>query len=296
MYTNYFMVDEDFLAEFLESERTKIADVVYGLYLRCGGKTSKKLSMEKYFSSTRTRYPVVYFFCPKCKKAGFLPRLSGKKSARELKYCPFCGEPNICYRFETGRKKIIGMLQISKMLEHDLAELAKYQNQQLIVLICSVLEVYLREFYADILNAKFVMHNETLYDKFLRDCKNDFLNPGKTQDRLKRELGINYKGIVGGDVFKILQALACSRNVIVHNNGICDDTFIKQYPEIELRAELAPKCQSVEGYLQIVDFTINKLDEIYRQAILKSAIGQIKYEVILSNIDAYIPSQEERKI
>ena len=148
-----------------------------------------------------------------------------EKQANELKFCVHCGEPNITYRYLEGIKKISELMKLSQYLKDNHKTLSLSLNQQLCVQLCSVYEVYLREFYADILNTMFVKSAQSLYNKFVTDCKNDFLNPGKTNDRLKKEININYKEIIGKDRYKTLLLLSEYRNVIVHNNGICD----KQY-------------------------------------------------------------------
>lgn len=287
LYSNFFLVDDAFLNMFGENERKVLANFAYSMYRKCGNPRSKRLSLEEYFCSTQRRYSVVYTFCPKCKKDGFLLSL-GNKQAQGLKYCPNCGEPNISYRFRTGRQKICAMLQISEILGKSNIELSKYQNQQIVVMLCSVLEVYLREFYADILNSKFIVPNSTLYEKFIRDCKNDFLNPGKTHDRLKKELGIDYKNIVGQNAFKWLNTIADIRNVVVHNNGICDSTFIRKYPDVEQHSEICPKFESVVKYLQVIDFVTSRLDETYQKIILESVSEQLSTQVRSSNLGIYL--------
>lgn len=287
MYSNYFLINKEFLDKFGTSERAELSKFAYDFYRRCGSPKSKRLSIDEYFASPRRRYSVVYSYCPKCKKDGFSAVL-GDAHANGLKYCPNCGEPSISHRFNTGIDKIIGMLRISHIIEKEHGGLTKYQNQQIVVLICSVLEVYLREFYADILNAKFVMPNESLYGKFLNDCKNDFLNPGKAQERLKRELGIDFKDTISPDAFKWLDVISDSRNVIVHNNGICDMRFVKKHPEIELRAELSPKFETVVSYLKALKYVTVKLDDVYQKAILDSVIVHLSLRANVHQLSRYV--------
>lgn len=116
----------------------------------------------------------------------------------------------------------------------------------------------------------------SLYENFVSDCKNDFLNPGKTHSRLRKELNIDYKNTIGIDIFRILSLWADYRNVIVHNNGICDKVFVAQHPETEVRAELAPKWYQVAGYLHSVDSAVKKLDEEYSAVLLESVMYELK--------------------
>lgn len=201
MYANYFLINQEFLSLFDSQTQDKISEIAYSAYKRCCRKNTKPLSKQAFFASKRTRYPIVFFYCPKCKASMIIPVLGGVKSANGLKYCPHCGEPSIDHRFNEGIKKALNLFQISIGISSNALKSSKELNQCIITSLCSVYEVYLREFYADILNSKFVRSEFSLYKKFLKDCKNDFLNPGKTADRLRKELGINYKQIIGDEVY-----------------------------------------------------------------------------------------------
>ena len=185
MYANYFIIDNDFLSFVPLRDKERVADYAYAIYKECLRKGSRPLSKEDYFTSKKTRYPVLFFYCPKCQASWFFPSF-GFKSAQGLKYCPHCGEPSIDHRFNEGMKKVTNLLQLSIDVSKTDPSRSKELNQCIITSLCSVYEVYLREFYADILNAKYVRQGRSLYHKFLKDCKNDFLNPGKTNDRLKK--------------------------------------------------------------------------------------------------------------
>ena len=284
MYSNYFAVDLDFINHFEDEQREQISDFAYSIYCKCLRPKSKKLSKDDYLKSNRVHYSLAYTYCPKCKRKGFIINHLTKKYTQGFKFCPSCGEPNITHRFTVGKDKIVPLLVLSKHLEENDIKLSEKLNQQLVVSICSVYEVYLREFYADILNTKFIRSDFSLYDKFLNDCKNDFLNPGKTQSRLKKELDIDYKKIIGADEYKFLSLWSDYRNVVVHNNGICDRNFINNYPEIELRSEVAPKWKSVAVYLQVVESCIKKLDAIYSETILEFVVHELKMQSKLTQL------------
>ena len=278
MYANYFIVDNDFLNCVAESKRSKVADVAYSLYNQCCKKRSRRLSKDRFFASTKTRYPILFFYCPKCQASLLTPSL-GFKQAQGLKYCPHCGEPSIDHRFSEGIMKISNLLHLSAEIAKTDPQQSKELNQCIITSLCSVYEVFLREFYADILNAKYVRRGCSLYHKFLKDCKNDFLNPGKTTDRLKKEIGINYKMVIGADTYKALSLLADYRNVIVHNNGICDATFICQHPEVEKHSQIKPSLASVATFIQTVLDTVNELNKVYEQE-LRNVAASIITEVV----------------
>lgn len=279
MFSNYFLIDKNFLERFNTDEQDKLADFAYSVYLSCLKKKSKKLDKATYLASSRVHYSLAYTYCPKCKSKGFIINHLTRNQSNSFKFCPHCGEPNIIHRLNVGREKVVSLLTLSKYLEENVDDVSLKLNQQILVSICSIYEVYLREFYADLLNTKFIRADLSLYDKFVSDCKNDFLNPGKTHSRLKKELDIDYKNTVGLDIFKVLSLWADYRNVIVHNNGICDKVFVAHHPEIEVRSELAPKWYQVVGYLHAVDLAVKKLDEIYSSVLLDSVIYELKLQL-----------------
>ncbi len=283
MYSNYFIINDDFLDGFEDIEKVKLSEYAYSIYCKCCKRGTKRLAIAKYLSSPHTRYPVVYFYCPKCKKSYFLPCF-GKKAAENMKYCANCREPSIDHRFNEGIHKVADLLKISDKLEDSEGVQSKELNQCIITMLCSIYEVYLRDFYADILNSKFVRQKYSLYKKFLKDCKNDFLNPGKTADRFKKELGIDYRNIIGEDVYKALILLADSRNVIVHNNGICDTAFVSHHPDIEIRSQIMPSTKMVLEFFKLVILTVKQLDEIYQKEIRSIVILNMTEQIKVSGL------------
>lgn len=284
MYSNYFLINNEFLNDFEESEKVVLGDFAYYLYTKARRTKSNLLSKEEYLDSKRTKYSVVYLYCPKCKTTGFTV-CRGIKQANGLKYCACCGEPNITHRYLEGIKKIAELIKLSKTLKENQEKISLSLNQQLCVQLCSVYEVYLREFYADILNTKFVKSGQSLYDKFISDCKNDFLNPGKTNDRLKKEINIDYKGIIGKERYKTLLLLSEYRNVIVHNNGMCDTKFINQHPEIEKHSQIVPKIETILAFFCCMGQTVTLLDKQYQNELREQAVISITEMIKLGKLN-----------
>jgi hypothetical protein len=283
MYANYFIIDNDFLSFVPLRDKERVADYAYAIYKECLRKGSRPLSKEDYFTSKKTRYPVLFFYCPKCQASWFFPSF-GFKSAQGLKYCPHCGEPSIDHRFNEGMKKVTNLLQLSIDVSKTDPSRSKELNQCIITSLCSVYEVYLREFYADILNAKYVRQGRSLYHKFLKDCKNDFLNPGKTNDRLKKEIDVNYKNTVGTEAYKTLSLLSDYRNVIVHNNGICDAPFLKQHPDVEPHSQIKPSVGTVASFMRIVLKSVIKMNDVYEKELCNVA-GTVATEYVIAKTD-----------
>lgn len=284
MYSNYFLINDDFLKGFEEPERTILGNYAYALYKRCRRTKNNLLSKDAYLTSKRTKYSVVYMYCPKCKSAGFTVCM-GVKHANGLKYCANCGEPSITHRYFEGIKKIAALIELAQSLKENQKDLSASLNQQLCVQLCSVYEVYLREIYADILNTKFVKSGHSLYEKFLADCKNDFLNPGKTNARLKKEIDLDYKAIIEENRYKALSLLAEYRNVIVHNNGLCDTKFINQHPEVEKHSQIVPSTETILAFFCCMGQAVTLLDAEYQKILNAQAVVAITEMIKLGKLE-----------
>ena len=97
-------------------------------------------------------------------------------------------------------------------------------------------------------------------------------------------MGIDYRNIVGDDAFKALLIKADFRNVIVHNNGICDTTFVSQHPNVEIRSQITPSTKFVFAAFEVVLFTVKKLDEIYQKEIRDVIISNITDQIKLTGL------------
>ena len=277
MYANYFLINEEFLSHFDGKIKEDLSELAYKMYVSNCSKKTKKLSKSQYFTSKSTHYPVIFFYCPKCKSSQMCVSL-GIKNGESMKYCPYCGDASMDHRFNLGVEKVMNLFRLSLSIK-DTPQSSKEVNQCIVTTLCSVYEVYLREFYADILNLRYVRGNYSLYNKFLRDCKNDFISPGKTFDRFKKELQLNYKSIIGEQNYKALGLLSDYRNVIVHNNGICDDKFISKYPDVERHSQILPSLKSLAALIHAVVDSANKLSVIYEQQIYDAVVDYISERI-----------------
>lgn len=303
MYSGFIEINNSFLSNFKAEDQVVIKNAIYSHYLRCGtGKRiGRKIPIDDYFSSHHTKYKFIYFYCPKCKKSGVLVLRTPPFSPDQLKFCCSCGLSNPFYKYEIGKKKIILLLALSDAFKDTSASQIDYVlNQQIVTLIMSVLESFLRDIYVNILNAKFVESESSLFEKFIRDCKNDFMNPGKTNERFYKELGIHFKESIGRDVFKKLSDLAEYRNVIVHNAGICDQRFLdKRIGNHELYEQITIQTATVKMYFEAVEITVSKLAIIYNAIIYDCQINTLKRKLAISDSSALsiwlMPNQIAKK-
>ena len=301
MYCNFVLIDNNFLQFFSQTEQENIKEKVYDYYLQCGKSKTKKLSIEDYFKSTHVKYKFVYTYCPKCKESGIILFPFKKNGLGDLKYCASCGEGNISYRFQTGWQKVDAMLAVSELVQNiKFSKASRDLNQQILTLIVSVLEVYLRDCYAGILNTRFVAHNNTLFDKFVRDCKNDFLNPGKANERYKKEISLDLMQLLGNIDYKKWVELAEYRNVIIHNNGLCDAKFISTgIGSYKLHDTITLSQNEIKDYIQVVDRIVKTLDFEYCHVIQEYIVLNIKIQLVTNAPElfaVYVPSKLKRPI
>lgn len=99
-----------------------------------------------------------------------------------------------------------------------------YQIQ--ISTLASIIEIYLRDSYVALLSMKHYTPGEEIRDKFNKEIKNDFLNPSKAHQNFKKNLDLDFKSIIGNENYLLLEEISALRNVIVHNNGQADKTFL----------------------------------------------------------------------
>lgn len=228
MYSNYTLINNSFLERLSNKKREELSNTVYHLYISMGSKTSEKMKIENYFSRTKNaKYKFAFFYCAHCNENGIVPCPFYGQAINEMKYCVSCGEPHIMVRFNDGYEKILRLILLSKVIAPEQnTKVCCDLNQQIIVLLLSTIEIYLRDFYITVLNMRYIKNGRTLNDRFKKDCKNDFQNADRANDRFKKELGINLRHTVGNEYYQLFKEFSAYRNVIVHNNGVCDRSFI----------------------------------------------------------------------
>ena len=270
-YQNNFLVNEKFLSNFSDKASESISKKAYEFYLEYNG-DNIAIDKKDYFNMSTEGPVVMVLYCPKCKTLGYFINPFGTDKAKDLKFCGVCGEDDIYFRLQVGIEKINVIIELYNSIERGSENVMNILCQQIIVLMTSTYESFLRNFYINVLNIKYVVSNYTLVDKFLKDCKNDFLNAGKTQDRLSKDIFIDYKNIIGKDNYKLLQFCFECRNVIVHNNGICDKIFISQHKDYEGHRDLKLEFSLVYDMYTTMLKSIVKIQEVYDKIVLDALI------------------------
>lgn len=121
-----------------------------------------------------------------------------------------------------------------------------------------------------------------------KDCKNDFLNTGKGNKRLKDDLSLDLKELVGKERYAILNKLSAYRNVIVHNNGLADNNFLSSYStEYALGEEVKIDDIDIDSFMKAFTITLVTLMKIYSEEFIP---------ILVMNINRYIPDIIDRAI
>jgi hypothetical protein len=96
------------------------------------------------------------------------------------------------------------------------------------VVLATGIELFFKEMFVIGMDLKFVKNEQSLFSKFYKEAKNEFINIGKIIQKFSSDLKIDLNSILEEDLIRKLNILMLKRNVIVHNNGNADNIFISQ--------------------------------------------------------------------
>ena len=236
----YYIVDEQLIMKFSDSQRVYMMDYYYSLYTQhCSKVGRKQLSRDIFFTNMRRRkVKIIQICCPYCGEIrSIVVEGTIQSTLGMFNYCYHCGKPSTkehVFKNYARLYRIISLhrLGISKLLEVqevDDLKLYTYDIMQLeLVEIESTFEMLMREFYSTLLFIKY----RNVKDNFLKtliekDVTNDFLNIEKANNHFKKALGINLKSELDPIDWTDLIDLANLRNTIIHNDGKADLKFGK---------------------------------------------------------------------
>ena len=74
------------------------------------------------------------------------------------------------------------------------------------------------------------------------------------------------------------------RNVIVHNNGICDTKYINQHPEIPKHTQIFPQLDTILTFFCCMGQAVTLLDAEYQKALKAQAVSSITEKIRLGEI------------
>lgn len=218
---------------------------------------------------------VFFGICPYCGMSGIFATSKAliKEHGTDPFCCVCCGETNPHEKLNGGLKKVQVMYQMLDKLKNERDKSGQINSQnpltervlleQCIILLATSTEVFLKDNFCILLNIHFVRHGRSLFHRFYSDAKNDFINIGKANKSYRDNLEINLKEELGDDTLKKLNILMQKRNVIVHNLGIADSTFLNQSGiECELRKAVPISFMEIQEYITALENVESKLNSI----------------------------------
>ncbi|TKH03475.1 hypothetical protein FC678_25120, partial [Peribacillus simplex] len=171
------------------------------------------------FKSTNINESVPYFLlCPFCKSEGIMTTQKGITPI----YCYECGETSPFNKLNRTLEKVKKLKELSR---HNEDEIVYILREQMVVILATSIEVFLRDIYSTMYNLIYIKRNSTLIKKFMSEVKNDFINMGKIKKRFN-ELEISFSSNIDDKILKEINLLLLKRNVVVHNAGIVDKSFL----------------------------------------------------------------------
>lgn len=161
--------------------------------------------------------------CQYCRKLTSSISVTGEEDV--MSFCIWCGEGDAFFKIGRSIEKVQIIIGI---LKEGVPRGETILKEQVIVLLATGFEIFMKDVYATLLNIRYVRDHVSLYDRFSSESRNDFVNFGKAIEKFRKDLGIDLKKELTNSERKSMNLLLCKRHVIVHNNGFIDSTFIKQ--------------------------------------------------------------------
>lgn len=199
--------------------------------------------------------------------------------------CVFCGEENPDYKIRLSIDKASALFKMVKQFSkiHKTDDDRKKQRillEQCLVILATGIELFFKEMYIIGMDFKYVKNDKTLFKKFYKDERNEFINIGKTNQKYKDDLNLDLKIILGDSLFKELNLLMLKRNVIVHNNGFVDKIF-KESSGIKCKIHypIPLSIREIKQNFKSVNSAIEKFQQPYNDLILPDFISKIDYKV-----------------
>lgn len=223
----------------------------------------------------RSSYSTFFGTCPYCGNSGLfaVPKKRIKECGTDPYFCVCCGETNPQEKLVGGLKKVQVIYQLITGYKDDITKSPLESSvksltervllEQCVILLATSAEVFLRENFCILLNLRFVRHGKSLFPRFYSEVKNDFINMGKVRKAYKENLGIILNDRLSEDALSKMNLLMQKRNVVVHNLGIADRTFVNQSGiKCKLKREIPISLGEIEEYIVTLQEVGNILDAV----------------------------------
>lgn len=268
---SYSTIDKNFLGKLDIKTKDEFINYFYFVYSTVS-RAKNKVPKERFINNlSKIGMYFEYSYCPYCKKSS-LKLIIGKNKPFHFhgSHCGFCGEQDLFAKKSAVLKKVQILLNtISKnQAELDMEnqedklfklsiighqELNSVLYEQIITLLATSLEVFLKDAYSLYLNITLIKSGKTEIERFRDECKNDFVNNNKIIDGFKK-IGINLKRLLSPDTRQSINQLFHKRHVIVHNNGMADKSFVSQSGiKAELGKRITIDLNEIHKYISCVE-------------------------------------------
>jgi len=206
--------------------------------------------------------------------------------------CILCSEENPDYKIRLSVDKAYALFKISAQFSkiHKSYDDRKKQRillEQCLVILATGIELFFKEMYIIGMDFKYVKNDKTLFKKFYKDERNEFINIGKVNQKYKEDLNLDLKTIFGETLFKELNLLMLKRNAIVHNNGFVDRTFKENSGiKCKINCPIPLSIRETKQNFRSIGDAIEKFQQPYKMLILPDFISKIDYkinEVVIEN-------------
>ena len=173
---------------------------------------------EKGFKNGSIKKPINHFIrmCPYCDNLYLLSianlPMSSLKKVEDPRYCVLCGESTPSFKIKLSIEKAYKLYKISThfLSKHKSDEDKKKQRiliEQSLVILATGIELFFKEMYIIGMDLKYTKNDKTLFIKFSKEAKNEFINIGKINQKYNEDLHLNLKTIFGEQLFKELNIL-----------------------------------------------------------------------------------------
>lgn len=191
-----------------------------------------------------------FLTCPFCCATGFVSIRSKKETSPPNPcVCVFCGETEPFKKIEDSIMRTRTLLDISQVAKGSPIKGGDKQRilrEQALVVLATGLEIFFRDAYGIMMNARYVKDGHSLCGKFREETRNIFTNLDNVRSKFVKDLELDVNEMVKESQWDLLKLTMAKRNVIVHNAGTVDAAFIGQCKKESIRNLLKSLRQNPE--------------------------------------------------
>lgn len=224
---------------------THTRQFMLGIYYDEFKRISRSQVLQKEFTflefSEKLEQNEISMFQQHCLNCGTIDIILESEGSHEPQYYTKCGRKSLSdFGIENidriSRVFSFNNVAVSKMIStvHGKSEysdkLITFDTNQIeLIIINSVLETIVKEYFEQLMKLKLMKINDSTVIKIINESyKNDFQNIEKTISIFKRYLGINLKESVSEEDIKNIKEIVELRNIFIHNNGVADEKFLRK--------------------------------------------------------------------